>query len=189
MVTSYIIVQKQNQEIHIGTIYRPYLEFTFLQVLVCSLQFFQGVKICVFTITNTTENCCITSLPRHPSPYTLANNLSSISISRMLYRRNHAECNLLKWSFTFSSIMLLRFTQVVACNTSLFHFTVEYTPWYGCITICLITHLWKDLCCFQFWAITSKADMNIHVQKLPFLWDEYSGMLLLSHVVNICLTF
>ena len=32
------------------------------------------------------------------------------------------ECNFFKWLFTFSSIMPLRFIQVAACNTSLFHF-------------------------------------------------------------------
>lgn len=93
------------------------------------------------------------------------------------------------WDWLFSlSIMPLKCIQVVASVSSLCLYCLGVfhgvgVPWFH------QSPVEGHQCCFQFWAITNKTAVNIHVQvfmwtQISFLWDKCPKEQLLGCMVN-----
>lgn len=82
-------------------------------------------------------------------------------------------------SYTILLGMILRFTCCLRASSVLL-VTASGAAVFGCTA--LFSHLWTGLRCFQVWAVTSKAAVNVYLQG--FVWsgvfDFYSTCELLS---------
>lgn len=83
------------------------------------------------------------------------------------------------------SLSLILFRSFKVCFSSLYFVLLSSIPWYGSLKVALFKHLLIEghSGCFQFGAVTNKADMSICVQVLPkhnppffFFWDKSSTL-------------
>lgn len=78
------------------------------------------------------------------------------------------------------SRMILRFTHVVACISSLFLFMLNSIPLSWCTTFCFSFHLWV----FSV-SILYKSVMNFHVQVFVWIYALFSYVNIIILFVNI----
>lgn len=123
---------------------------------------FDHVYICINTVTRyrtdpSTQGCCLLP-PQNPPPQHLAatNLFSSFIILRILYKWNHAVCDLVRSAFVLS-IVPVRCARVVACIIFVSFMPSTHSVMYHNLTIFPL----EGHSGFWFGAVTNKAAVNI----------------------------